>query len=72
MLGRQAPIRRAIAGGYLREHPGKLAAMPPGACAVASSAQADDAPPPAVLCLRAESEAALATIEPGGMHAKRG
>ena len=52
--------------GYLREHPGKLAAMPLGAYAVTSSAQADDAlPPGAIFCLRAEGEAALATIEPG-------
>ncbi|KPF42537.1 helicase [beta proteobacterium AAP121] len=52
--------------GFLREHPGKLAAMPLGAYAVTSSAQADDAlPPGAIFCLRAEGEAALATIEPG-------
>ncbi len=52
--------------GYLREHPGKLAAMPLGAYAVTSSAQADDAlPPGAIFCLRAEGDAALATIEPG-------
>ena len=56
--------------GYLREHPGKLAAMPLGAYAVVSDAstasQVDDAVPPgAIFCLRAEGDAALATIEPG-------
>ena len=52
--------------GYLREHPGRLAAMPLGAYAVTSSADADDAlQPGAIFCLRAVGDAALATIEPG-------
>ena len=56
--------------GYLREHPGKLAAMPLGAYAVTSSADAasDESAalqPGAIFCLRAVGDAALATIEPG-------
>jgi len=52
--------------GYLREHPGKLAAMPLGAYAVTSSAGATDVlAPGAIFCLRAVGDAALATIEPG-------
>ena len=52
--------------GYLREHPGRLAAMPLGAYAVTSSADADDVlHPGAIFCLRAVGDAALATIEPG-------
>jgi hypothetical protein len=52
--------------GYLREHPGKLAAMPLGAYAVTSSANAEDVlAPGAIFCLRAVGDAALATIEPG-------
>lgn len=52
--------------GYLREHPGRLAAMSLGAYAVTSSAAADDGPGPgAIFCLRAMGQAALAAIEPG-------
>ena len=52
--------------GYLREHPGRLAAMPLGAYAVTSSADADDVLQlGAIFCLRAVGDAALATIEPG-------
>ena len=56
--------------GYLREHPGRLAAMPLGAYAVRSSADAagDESTalqPGANFCLRAVGDAALATIEPG-------
>ena len=52
--------------GYLREHPGKLASLPLGVYAVTANVDASDEFPPGVIfCLRAQSEAALAAIEPG-------
>ena len=61
--------------GYLRAHPGRLAAMPLGAYAVVSPAVTSSADaagdesaalqPGAIFCLRAVGDAALATVEPG-------
>lgn len=49
---------------YLKAHPGKLEAMPPGAFAVTSTPETG-IPPGVVFCLRAESEAATKSFEPG-------
>ncbi len=48
---------------FLKAHPGKLEAMPLGACAVTSSIDAD-IPPGVVFCLRAEGTAAEKHIDP--------
>jgi hypothetical protein len=48
---------------FLKAHPGKLEAMPLGACAVTSSIDAD-IPPGVVFCLRAEGTAAEKAIDP--------
>ena len=49
---------------YLKAHPGKLEAMPLGACAVTSTLDAD-VPPGVLFCLRAEGDAAAKAVDPG-------
>ncbi len=49
---------------YLKAHPGKLEAMPLGACAVTTSHDAD-VPPGILFCLRAEGAAAAKAADPG-------
>jgi len=49
---------------YLKAHPGKLEAMPLGACAITSTHEAD-VPPGILFCLRAEGAAASKAVDPG-------
>ena len=49
---------------YLKAHPGKLEALPLGACAVTTSIDADIAPG-IIFCLRAEGAAAAKSPDPG-------
>lgn len=49
---------------YLKAHPGKLEAMPLGACAVTTTHDAD-VPPGILFCLRAEGAAATKAVDPG-------
>lgn len=49
---------------YLKAHPGKLEAMPLGACAVTTTHDAD-VPPGILFCLRAEGDGAAKVVDPG-------
>ena len=49
---------------YMKDHPGKLEAMPLGACAVTTTHDAD-VPPGILFCLRAEGTAAAKAVDPG-------
>lgn len=49
---------------YLKANPGKLEALPLGACAVTTTTEADT-PPGIIFCLRAEGVAAQKAAEPG-------
>src|ERR1044071_1259990 len=49
---------------YLKAHPGKLEAIPLGACAVTTTAEAD-VPPGILFCLRAEGPAAERFVDQG-------